>query len=129
MVYTYAFGNQKSYNLNTRWNFGSGFPFTQTQGFYEVLNFSGGVSTDIVRQNGTLGIYFTDVNTGRLPYFHRLDISLSKKIALKNKSLLTITAAATNVYNRANIFYFDRINYQRIDQLPIIPTLGFNYAF
>lgn len=129
LVYTYSFGKQKSYNLNTRWNFGSGFPFTQTQGFYEVLNFSGGVSTNIARQNGDLGVYFTDVNTGRLPYFHRLDISLSKKIALKNKSAITITAAATNVYNRANIFYFDRLNYQRIDQLPIMPTLGFNYAF
>ncbi|MFN4082883.1 MAG: TonB-dependent receptor [Bacteroidia bacterium] len=129
LVYSYTFGKNKSYSVNTRWNFGSGFPFTQTQGFYEVVNFSGGVSTDVTRQNGTLGIYFTDINTGRLPYYHRLDISASKKIAFENKRSLSITAAATNVYNRANIFYFDRLQYKRIDQLPIMPTLGINYSF
>jgi hypothetical protein len=40
-----------------------------------------------------------------------------------------ITVACTNVYNRANIFYFDRVNYRRIDQLPIMPTVGINYSF
>jgi hypothetical protein len=129
LVATYTFGNQGSWSFNTRWNFGSGFPFTQTQGFYEQLNFSGGVGTGFLNQNGTLTPYFTDINSGRLPYFHRLDMSLSKKIKFSETRSLTITVAATNVYNRPNIFYFDRANYRRVDQLPIMPTLGINYSF
>lgn len=129
LVATYTFGNQGSWSFNTRWNFGSGFPFTQTQGFYEQLNFSGGVGSNFLNQNGSLTPYFTDINTGRLPYFHRMDMSLSKKIKFSETRTLTITVAATNVYNRANIFYFDRANYRRVDQLPIMPTLGINYSF
>ena len=34
LVSTYKFGYQNSWSLDARWNLGSGFPFTQTQGFY-----------------------------------------------------------------------------------------------
>ncbi len=129
IVFTYQMGHKKSWSINTRWNFGSGFPFTQTQGFYELLNLNGGVSSNINNQNGKLGIYYTDINTGRLPYFHRLDLSISKKFYVKDNQIITFTASATNVYNRENIFYFDRLNYKRINQLPFMPTLGFNYTF
>lgn len=30
----------------------------------------------------------------------------------------------TNVYNRNNIFYVDRINRKRVDQLPILPAFA-----
>jgi hypothetical protein len=126
---TYTWGSNKSWNSNIRWNFGSGFPFTQTQGFYEQLNFAGGVSTNNLNQNGSLGTFFTDVNTGRLPTFHRLDFSVSKKITLSKTRSLSLNFTITNVYNRANIFYFDRANYRRVNQLPIMPTLGINYSF
>ena len=87
------------------------------------------IGTDIKTQNGTLASHYTDINTGRLPYFHRLDLSLSKKLYFGEYKTMTITAAATNVYDRANIFYFDRNTHTRINQLPIIPTFGFNYTF
>jgi hypothetical protein len=80
-------------------------------------------------QNGNLGVYYEQINTGRLPYFHRLDVSLSRKIIISKTSVLNITAAATNVYNRENIFYFDILNYKRINQLPFLPTLGFSLTF
>ncbi len=129
LVGTVNWGKESSWSFNSRWSFGSGFPFTQTQGNYEQLDFSNGVGTNVLTQNGNLGTYFTEINTGRLPYFHRLDLSLSKKIKLGKRSLLTITAAVTNVYNRDNIFYFDRQNFKRVNQLPIMPTLGINLAF
>jgi hypothetical protein len=130
VVYTYQWGKRKSWNINTRWNFGSGFPFTQTQGFYENLNLNRGVGSNVNNQNGNLGIYFTDINTGRLPYFHRLDASISKKFSFKKESRsMMVILSATNVYDRDNIFYFDRLTYKRINQLPIMPTLGFNYIF
>ncbi len=121
--------NPSAWTANLRWNFGSGFPFTQTQGLYEKLNFAGGISANPLVQNGNLGVYYEQINTGRLPYFHRLDVSLSRKIIISKTSVLNITAAATNVYNRENIFYFDILNYKRINQLPFLPTLGFSLTF
>ncbi|MFN5544801.1 MAG: TonB-dependent receptor [Bacteroidota bacterium] len=129
IVTTYSFGSKASWSANVRWNYGSGFPFTQTQGFYEQMRFGNGVSTDYVNQNGSLGVFYTDINKGRLPDFHRLDFSLSKKLNFGKRTSLTVIAAATNVYNRANIFYFDRTQYKRVDQLPIIPTVGINLSF
>jgi len=129
LVGTYSFGKNESFSFNARWNFGTGFPFTQTQGFYSQVDYSQGASSNIYSQNGTLGVQYGLLNDGRLPYFHRLDLSLSKKIKLPGKKSLMIVAACTNVYNRSNIFYFDRINYKRIDQLPIMPTLGINFNF
>ncbi|MBC7384379.1 MAG: TonB-dependent receptor [Bacteroidia bacterium] len=129
LVFTYQYGHKKSWSFNSRWNYGSGFPFTQTQGFYELLNLQG-VSGNVNNQNGNLGIsYNSSINTGRLPYFHRMDVSVSKKFFVREHQVLTITASATNVYNRENIFYFDRLNYKRINQLPIMPTIGVNYTF
>ena len=58
---------------------GSGFPFTQTQGFYENIPFSDGINTDYTSENGELEIVYAELNKGRLPYYHRLDLSISKK--------------------------------------------------
>ena len=127
LVATYTFDKKRSWNLNTRWNFGSGFPFTQTQGFYEKLNTE--APGNPLTQNGNIGVYYTEINNGRLPSFHRMDVSLSKKMTLKKNQTITLTVAATNVYNRDNIFYFDRARFTRINQLPIIPTVGINYSF
>ncbi|MFN7313375.1 MAG: TonB-dependent receptor [Bacteroidota bacterium] len=129
IVANYTFDKAKTFTMNVRWNLGSGFPFTQSQGFYERVDFNQGIGGDYINQNGTLGFYYTDINTGRLPYFHRLDASVSKKVNFKNNSTMTINAGATNVYNRDNIFYFDRSRFTRINQLPIIPTVGINYSF
>lgn len=129
VVGAYSFGKKKNWEVNARWNFGSGFPFTLTQGFYELLPFQGGVGQDYTSANGDLGILYGDINTGRLPYFHRLDISVKNKIVINKNSELNIIASCINVYDRANIFYFDRVNYTRINQLPILPSLGFNLTF
>ena len=54
LVATYTFDKKRSWNLNTRWNFGSGFPFTQTQGFYEKLNTE--APGNPLTQNGNIGV-------------------------------------------------------------------------
>ena len=134
IVGSYDFGKDLVWNANVRWNFGSGFPFTLTQGFYEQLNFNGGASTDYTTANGDLGILYDDLNRGRLPYYHRLDASIKRKINFKredkdSKRKAEIIASVTNVYNRQNIFYFDRINYKRENQLPLLPSLSLSYSF
>ncbi len=129
LVGAYTFGKKLDWEVNVRWNYGSGFPFSGTQGFYEYLNFGDGLNTDPNAANGDLGIIYGALNEKRLPSYHRLDLSVKKSFVLGKNSNMDITASAINVYNRPNIFYFDRIRYQRVNQLPFIPTLGVNLSF
>lgn len=127
---TYTFGTNKSWELAARWNFGSGFPFTLTQGFYSNFNFKDGIATDVLRGNPDLGIIYSNSrNGGRLPDYHRLDVSATKHFTLTKTVKLDIVASATNVYDRRNIFYFDRVRYSRVNQLPILPSLAATFHF
>ena len=128
-VGSYKYGKNKTWKTDLRWNLGSGFPFTQTQGFYEQISFSDGINTDYNSENGNLGIIYSNLNEGRLPYYHRLDLSTSKNIKFNEKSSLEISASITNIYNRENIFYFNRIKNERINQLPFMPSVGLNFLF
>jgi hypothetical protein len=128
LVGTYQMGKKKEWEFGVRWNLGSGFPFTKTQGFYTNYNFDDGISSDVYGGNsGTndLGlIYDNQRNTGRLPYYHRMDVSLKRIIKFGKYGQTEIIASATNVYDRPNIFYFDRVRYARVNQLPILPSLS-----
>ena len=128
-VTSYKFGKDHEWKFDTRWNLGSGFPFTQTQGFYENITFSEGINTDYTTTNGELGIEYAELNNGRLPYYHRLDLSIARNIKLNNNSNLNITASVTNAYNRENIFYFNRVKHERVNQLPLMPSLGMSLTF
>ncbi|MBT5090501.1 MAG: TonB-dependent receptor [Flavobacteriales bacterium] len=128
-VTSYKFGKNDSWKADMRWNLGSGFPFTQTQGFYENLTFSDGINTDYTSTNGELGIEYAELNGGRLPYYHRLDASISKSIKLNKHSELDMTLSVTNTYNRENIFYFNRVKYKRVNQLPLMPSFGASITF
>ncbi|MCC6818981.1 MAG: TonB-dependent receptor [Bacteroidia bacterium] len=128
-VIDYVFDKKNRLSANLRWNFGSGFPFTQTQGFYEKFDFQNGPSTNFLQGNGTLGILYGDVNGGRLPTYHRLDASVRYNFKEKKGSKSWLVLSVTNIYNRANIFYFDRVNYKRVNQLPIMPSISYNLSF
>lgn len=129
LVSTYKFGNEYSWSFDARWNLGSGFPFTQTQGFYPLLNFEEGINSDYLTETADLGILYADINQGRLPYYHRLDIALKKEHKLSKNSSINWNVGVTNAYNRENIFYFNRIKYERVNQLPLMPSFGMNWTF
>ncbi len=128
LVSTFQLGKKKEWEFGARWNLGSGFPFTKTQGFYTNYNFNDGIGTDVLGGNfgdADLGILYDDQrNTGRLPYYHRMDISLKRVIKFGKYGQTEIVASATNIYDRPNIFYFDRVRYARVNQLPILPSLS-----
>jgi hypothetical protein len=129
LVSTYMFGKNLNWEFSGRWNFGSGFPFTQTQGFHPDVNFGGGINTDYLSQNGNLGIVYADFNQGRLPTYHRLDVSVKHTLALSDRSELDFNFSVSNFYNRDNIFYFDRVRFTRVNQLPILPSFGLTLSF
>ncbi len=129
VVSSYQFGKKKSWEVNARWNFGSGFPFTQTQGYYEKLTFPKGIFSDITTQNGKLGILYGDYNKGRLPLYHRLDLGITRKFQLSENSVLEANITVTNAYDQQNIFYVDRISNEKVYQLPLMPSAGITVSF
>ncbi len=129
VVTAYKFGKKKLWEANVRWNFGSPFPFTLTQGFYEQLTFNQGVGTDVTHQNGNLGIYYDDLNKGRLSYYHRLDFSVKRGFQVSKNSKLEATVSVTNAYDRNNIFYVNRVTNERVYQLPVLPSFGLSLTF
>ncbi|MCB0562141.1 MAG: carboxypeptidase-like regulatory domain-containing protein [Lewinellaceae bacterium] len=130
LLASYNFGKNKNWEAGLRWNLGSGFPFTETQGFYEDNNYSDLLFTDILTGNFDLGTLLSDqLNGGRLSYYHRLDASLKRSFDFKGDSKLDATLSVTNVYNRDNVFYVDRVTNSRVDQLPILPSVGLQFTF
>jgi hypothetical protein len=129
IVSSYTFGRDLNWEANFRWNLGSGFPFTQTQGVFEKYLFSDGINTDYTTKNGEVGFIYGPLNNGRLPIYHRMDLTLKRKFELSDNSTLEAVVSVTNVYNRQNIFYFDRARYKRVDQLPLLPTAGVSLTF
>lgn len=122
---------EPKWEFSMRWTLGSGFPFTQTQSFFEKLDFrDNGAQTPITTQNGTLGLILTDeLNGGRLPYYHRLDFSARKRWVFFNKMLLEADVTLINAYDRDNIFYFDRVRLEVVYQLPVLPSAGLTLKF
>jgi hypothetical protein len=129
LVGTYRFGSQMTWELSARWNFGSGFPFTQTQGYYEKNTFNDGIYSDYTTNNGELGIIYGNLNEGRLPTYHRLDLNFKKRFYLSEMSKIDIDISLVNVYNRKNVFYRDRITGEIVNQLPFMPSLGITWTF
>ena len=126
----YTFGKKKDFEISSRFNLGTGFPFTQNQAFIEGVNFNDGVSTDYTSANGDLNIlYSSKINGGRLPIYHRLDLSFKKTFNIKDKVKIELNASVSNIYNRENIFYFDRARFTRVNQLPILPSMGMSIGF
>lgn len=129
LVTSYNFGKKKNWEINGRWNFGTGFPFTQTQGFINQLNPAGNLNYNFPTANGTLNYIPAELNGGRLPTYHRFDIGMKYKYRWNDKTSFEIGVGATNLYNRDNIFYIDRFTFARIDQLPILPNLNLSLTF
>ncbi|HNF71873.1 MAG TPA: hypothetical protein PLP34_05640, partial [Chitinophagaceae bacterium] len=66
---------------------------------------------------------------GRLTPYHRLDISMKKRIATGIRSFLEVSGSISNVYDRQNIFYIDRITNSKEYQLPVFPSLGISWTY
>jgi hypothetical protein len=117
IVGSYLLGKKKELEFNVRWNLGSGLPFTPNAGNYQAETFANGVTSNYVTNNPSyLTMILGTFNSQRLPYYHRLDITLKKHFNLKNKDVLEMIASVTNVYNRNNIFYVNRVTGEQIYQ-------------
>ncbi|MFQ5571586.1 MAG: carboxypeptidase regulatory-like domain-containing protein [Rhodothermales bacterium] len=116
------------YAVSVRWQFGSGLPFTPAAGFFDTVSILDPDDRGFRTRPGrpllvTEGTLYTE----RLPAYHRLDVSLERRFDIRGMEA-TLKAAVINVYDRANIFDYDLFAGRRINQLPLIPSLGLNVA-
>ena len=56
-----------------------------------------------------------------MPDYHRLDLNLSKKFTL-GFAKFNLDMSIINVYDRKNLFFFDRETGERVNMLPFLPT-------
>ncbi len=130
IVGSYTFGKNLNWELDARWNIGSGFPYNPTGGFYEDLNFQGGINTNYTSTNGDLNYFLADGQIKELPWYHRLDINIKRSFQLFENTKIEAAVGATNVYNRQNVFYVPRTDpSKRVDQLPFLPTASLVMTF
>ncbi|HXP48614.1 MAG TPA: TonB-dependent receptor [Bacteroidia bacterium] len=128
LVASYTFGKDLSWMADVRFNYGSGFPFTPTQGYYPNVPFNN-IGANYTTSNANLGTLYGTFDGSRLPDYARLDISLDKSFQLSENVGLHINASVVNLLDRQNIFYYDRLSGQRVNQLPILPTLSVAMTF
>lgn len=134
LVGSYTFGKDGLWETSLRYNFGSGFPFTPTRTNYSQLSFVDGAGNpdltyDYTTEGGEPDVLYGELNTKRLPNYHRVDISLKKVYKMANDRQIEASVGATNILNYDNIFYYDRNERKRVNQLPIMPTIALSYAF
>jgi hypothetical protein len=119
IILDYNFGND--WVANVIWSYNTGLPFTKLIGYYDKLYLNDFYSNWILYGQIIPYAILGDKNLGRLPDYHRMDISLSKKFTLGFANVY-IDLSIINVYNRKNIFYFKRETGERVNMLPFLPS-------
>ncbi|MEL6445632.1 MAG: TonB-dependent receptor [Bacteroidota bacterium] len=112
------------FEASVRWQYGSGLPFTRPFGFDTYVPFF--PLPDVTETFGIPRVLYREPFNGRLPAYHRLDVSVSRTFEF-GPGDLSVQVGAINVYDRANLFYFDIFTVRRVDQLPLLPFLGVKY--
>lgn len=144
------------WTLGTTFRLGTGFPYTPAVGAAPVVvrpldvDDPEAEAAPTVLTNSDTGLVrfeprygdADNLNSARLPLYHRLDVRLSRAVnvfGLPGEAYLDVI----NVYNRANVLAYQyaaitdpdapeadpRLERQPVTMLPILPTLGFNLRF
>ena len=117
----------KGFNFSVRWQFGSGLPFNESLGFDRWILMDSLVV--VADEPGEERVPYGRPYTGRLPTYHRLDISLDREFRVGPTTFLTVQTGLLNAYDRRNLFYLDLFTLRRVDQLPLIPTVGLKLEY
>lgn len=107
--------------ITVQFQAGSGLPFTESSGFDKWFLLTPDV--DVATEPGEDRILYAEPFQGRQPTYARMDIWLERRIE-QGRYVTTLRAGIVNVFNRDNLFYYDLFEFKRVDQLPLIPSVG-----
>ena len=116
----------RDFDLSVRWEFGSGLPFSRALGFDGFALIDDIIDVSEV-ENSRRVIYERPFN-GELPAYHRLDVSVARSFSV-GRAEVTVQGSLINAYDRDNLFYLDVFTLRRVDQLPLVPSLGLSVDF
>ena len=112
----------KGWSLNTRFNYGSGYPYTPKKAVYNKTELRYGWARD-------------EISSKYLPAYKRFDFRISKNIKFNNFILKTFIDVS-NAFNFENIrgydYSFDKAGNPKITKIllwPILPSFGISVAF
>ncbi|MBI3110992.1 MAG: TonB-dependent receptor [Ignavibacteriales bacterium] len=110
------------WQASATWVLRSGMPFTPIAGFYDrvTVNPWSEPYDYVVPEAVTL---WGKRNSSRLPYYHRLDLSLIKQFHLGGAAV-AFGANVVNAYDQKNIFYFNRDTGEEVYMLRILPSVS-----
>jgi hypothetical protein len=111
----------RGFTVAARFQFGSGLPFSRALGFDQYLFPDG--APDVYTDPGTPRVLYERPFNALLPAYHRLDVTVERVFPFR-AAQLTVQAGLLNAYDRANLFAYDLFTLRRVDQLPVVPTIG-----
>jgi hypothetical protein len=115
-------------DVTLRWEFGSGYPFTQTVGYYDRLTFGGVGGGSIYGETGMPYSILGPKNTVRLPAYYRLDGSIIYRFSLAHLHG-SVGIQVANLTDRKNILFYDRKTGQQINMLDFFPSATLKLEF
>lgn len=112
----------KGWSFSINWAFHSGLPFTPIAGFINQSQI-GDIWNPDLTNNPIMEIVWGKENSKRLPVYHRLDLGLTDKFEI-GIFHFELEASVMNVYNRRNIFYYNKDTGKRVNMLPLMPAIS-----
>lgn len=115
-------------DVAVRWEFGSGYPYTQSAGYYDRLLFEGIGNGQPVEESGKPYSILGEKNAARLPVYYRIDASITYHFVL-SPVRGSVGASFANLTDRKNILSYDRMTGQRINMLDFFPSATLKVEF
>ena len=119
-----------SYKLTPTWEIGAKWQYSTGNPYTPVIDAT-------LQRHPTTGLpvyrpVYGDVNSQRVPPFHRLDIRVNKSFTF-DRWEMGIYLELVNAYNRRNVltvdYNYDYTEQDVVNQLPLIPNLGVTAEF
>ncbi|MTI88223.1 MAG: TonB-dependent receptor [Balneolaceae bacterium] len=123
-----------NYQINDRWKATSTFSYATGQAYTKVHGRY--IQTELPWTNDERNVFTVGkVNASRLPAYHRLDISFSRRGKFFNLGESELQLQLINVYSHRNVWFYNYnfdtnpIEREEVNLLPILPTLSYTVKF
>ncbi|MBK7259616.1 MAG: carboxypeptidase-like regulatory domain-containing protein [Ignavibacteriae bacterium] len=116
------------FDLTFRWDFGTGYPFTQNAGSYDRLSLTDIATNPFPFGIGTPSRTLGAKNAARLPAYYRWDAGITYRITFEGIRG-TAGVSLINLSDHKNILYYDRATGKTDYMIPFFPTAQVSLDF